>query len=394
MREYLLQIALRKAEVIRERLSETTLQPLREKAREEWIPYKPEPREPESTAGVDGSNNSIEFKGITLYAVLGYALAKRKQGVSEHLVGDIDILYPPGIAERIRLLREIAETKTALLVSDVEVLLIDGSIRSLLIQPRPLARYFVLDRAIDEAVEILGGNVFNEIYERIRRQVDTDPETWQDPFVSKTLVLENNLTTEDTEPLVVLLEYIEKLLSLRLLLEKRMKLDEWPKTIYVSKTSRSQLYFKHLRENLGIPVPSDILVFTYFTSKAGYSKPRLSEEESIKQLPSKAGLRTLLGEFFDKISFIVSYARLEDHGPVLKLEIPVEKKIIGDPSSLTEIVREAVNYISYISVNGYPYTLIEADKSSKITRDDIIRLAHILGLLPRLTGREVLEEWI
>ncbi len=391
MREYMLQLALRKAEIIEKRISETSLKPLEEKARDEWIQYKPTPREPESTAGVDGSNNSIEFKGVTLYAVLGYAVAKRGQVVSEHFVGDIDILYPPGVAERIRLLREIAEAKTALLVRDVEVLLIDGSIRSLLIQPRPLARYIVLDKAIDEAVSLLGGNVFDHLYKRIREQVETDPDEWVEPFVSKTIMLENNLTTEDSEPVVVLLEYVEKLLSLRLLLEERVKNNKWPRIIYVSKTSRSQLYFKHLGELLRIPVPSDILVFTYFTSSAGYSKPKFSEGEPLKQLPGKAGLETLLRDFFDRIDFIVSYIRLEDHGPVLKLEIPVEKYSVEDP---LEIVEEAVNYIASISVNGYPYTLIEADKYSKITRQDILLLAQVLGVLPRLTGREVLEEWI
>ncbi len=391
MKDYLIQLALKKAEIIEKRLSETTLEPLREEAEKEWIQYEPRPFEPESIAGVDGSNNSIEFKGITLYAVLGYAIMKKDTGVVEHLVGDIDILYPPGIAERVRLLREIAEAKAALLSRDAEILLVDGSIRSLLIHPRPLTQYVVLDNAIKEAARLFGEKIFYEIYDRVKEQVSGDPEEWVEPFVSKALALENNLTTEDKEPIVVLLEYVEKLLSLRLLLESRMSNRRWPGIIYLSKTSRSQLYFKHLREVGGIPVPSDILVFTYFTSKTGYSRPRLSEGEPLKQLPGKAGLDRLLGDFFNEIDFIVSYTRLEDRGPVLKLEIPVRRASVKDPS---RIVEEAIDYISSISVNGYPYPLIDADKSSKITRQDMLLLAQVLGVLPRLTGREVLEEWM
>ncbi len=398
MSEYLLELAAMKAEDIRKKIDEASFREIAEYIRGEWVDYTPGEVEVGSYGAVDGSNNSIEFKGLTLYALVGYSIAKYGDEVREYMVGDIDILYPPGTGERIRLLREIAEAKAALIPPKLDLLLIDGSIRSLLIHPRPLAREIGFKKALEKATELFGEGVFSELYNRIREQINSygKGRANKEPFISKEIVLRYNLTLEDNEAIVVLLEYIEKLLSIRLLIERYSSTTRSPELVYLSKTSRSQLYTKRFKDEIkkGIPIPSDMTAFSYFTTTPGYSKPILqSEIEDLKRFPNEGELRSLIREFYDNVDFIISYIRLEEAGPILKVEIPIVGETPG-ADSMCKAVEKVMDMLKPTSINGYPYPLIEVDKVAKIKRSDITLVLQVLGILPRLTGREVLEEWI
>lgn len=394
MKDFLLEIALKRSSDILRFISEASYEKLREEVLNNWIEYEPVKMNVESYGAVDGSNNSINFKGFTLYAVAGYGVARAGDVVYDIYAGDIDILYPPGDGERIDLLREIVEAKVTYLLSDLDLLLVDGSIRSLLIEPRPLNDLVELNKVLIGIKELLGENFYIDFWNNVVEKLDNlrGLRRIHDPIVKREIVLKNKLISEEHQHMVAFIEYLEKLYTLRRVLEETI--EDYPKIAYLSKTSRSQIYFKDMVKAIGekTPVFSDIMLFTYFTSKPGYSKPKLqSEIGRYKSFPSDYGLDELLGRFYDKLDFIITYVRLVDQGPVFKLEIPIyTDSMVGR----NDVVKRMMDQMLPLIVNGYPYPLIEANTFSKITRKDMELIASNLGLLQTPTGREVLYEWI
>ena len=401
MNEYLYELALRKAGEILRKVSAASLEPLREHALREWVEYLPPPEEIGSVAAVDGSHNTIEFKAFTLYALLAYGLTSDLVAgeASVRLVGDVDVLQPPGVPDMIQLYRELAEAVAAYLVSGADLLMVDGSVRALLIHPRPLANTGRLNRALTKVEELMGEGFYENLWERVRDRLRAleESDTVVDPFVSKEVVRDHGLVSAEYMDAAALIGYLEKLMVIRALLERKAVGARRRGLVYVSKTSRSQLYFREvIRAENVVPVVSDMHVFSAFTSSPGYSRPLLQsealegEDEALKALPARGELGRIIKGFFDGVDFIITYVRLVDGGPLLKLEIPVQAGH-PDPEGL---VRWFVGALAAVSVGGYPLPLAEADRGARITREEMVLLAKSLGILPSLTGREVLGTWL
>jgi NurA-like 5'-3' nuclease len=105
----------------------------------------------------------------------------------------------------------------------------------------------------------------------------------------------------------------------------------------------------------------DMFYFNRVSSHPGYSDP----------IPDRSGVS-------------VSYIRLAECSPCVKLEVPVEVKD-GEVEALLDV-------LSYTSVDGYPYVLRLAHKESKISHEDMEKLANLLGLNTEVGGRQVLGE--
>jgi hypothetical protein len=123
--------------------------------------------------------------------------------------------------------------------------------------------------------------------------------------------------------------------------------------LFVSKKSYSNLT---LRGQLG-----DMFYYNRISSKAGFSQP-----------------------FTDRSGVTVSYVRLSEDAPCLKLEIPgraEEKNVRG----LMELMRGT-------SVDGYPYVLRLAHERGKVSHDEMRSIANLLGLEVEMGGRQVLGE--
>jgi len=393
LHKMLLEIALRKASWIKSGVEKAGFEDVLAKARELWAPRKPAAAGPASYGAVDGSNNGVEFKGFTLYAVLGYGVGKAGGSVVECGVGDVDLLLHGDAGERVRLLREISEIKAAALLQEPELLMIDGSVTSLLIRPRPFAEpklRFVVEKLWLETSRDIASRLWSEL----RKQLESGNRLLYDHFISHHIAREYGLLVSSKVELAVLLEYFEKLLSLRILLEQRVVGRRVPSAVFVSKTSRSRDYFGELEDKLNRTLPPDMLVFSYAGVGAGFSKPiEVVREEVKRAMPRYGELESLVAEFYSKLKFILFYAKLEEGGPILMIEVPVDADTVsaGDYSEVAARIFEQLSGLSY---NGYPYPLIEAHKNSLITRDDVQSIAMLLGLLPRPTGREVLLEWL
>jgi len=123
--------------------------------------------------------------------------------------------------------------------------------------------------------------------------------------------------------------------------------------IFIAKTSESN---SDLQGSVG-----DIYYYTKYTSKAGVSKVR-----------------------YDQLGVSVFYARLADWAPVIKIEVPGQ---INE----SEAFRIA-DMLHSVSVNGYPYPLLLAHKTCKITEEDMKTAEVLLGLSGEPSAREVLRE--
>ncbi len=143
-------------------------------------------------------------------------------------------------------------------------------------------------------------------------------------------------------------------------LKKPMKFFEYASmlmnkqnVIFVAKTSESRI-------SLGGPV-GDMFYFSKAASTPGFSKP-----------------------YYEPIGVSVFYARLAEFAPCLKIEVPGK---IGETEA-----KGVLDILNSRSFNGYPYVLRIAHQRCRITNEDMIRLADMLGLNIEVGGREVLGE--
>jgi hypothetical protein len=408
LREYLLELALRRKDEIVRAMQQLSNEEYRVMAEEKWVEYTPSPNPPESVVAVDGSSLILGLRDASFYGVKAYALARHGSAVRHKYLGDVGVVTVANVPGFVRAFREICEVKTAL-SSSSRLLVVDGSIISLLISPEPLTRIGI-KRGLQAAEELAGLDVTVSLFDKLLEQaVELEKEDlyYGEPLISR-LILEEALTSggrdagktgSDPEAAYAFIVFIEKLLSLRLLLEKFTSGGR--RLAYVSKSSRSKEYLRRLRGTGDggffkgrVSGPTDMAVFSNYTHTAGFSEPLIVEEvETIKDLPSEGVLRRLVRDYFENIGIILTYVRLAQDGPVLKLEIPFDKSSGVSAARAREVVKEVMDMLAGESHNGYPYPLIQVDKLVKVTRQDLTQIAFSLGILPSLTGREVLGEW-
>jgi len=408
LREYLLELALRKKDEIAWAIQQLSSDEYRAMAEENWVEYTPTVNQPESITAVDGSALSMELRDTSIYGVKAYALSRHQSSVRHKYIGDVDVVTAANADGLVRAFREICEAKIAL-ASISKLVLIDGSIISLLINPDPLTRIGIR-RGIEAVERLIGLDEVVVLLDKIREQaleLEEADRYFGDPFISRSILKEvkkggigfTDIDDSVFEAAFAFTVFVEKLLSLRLLLDKSM-VEGWG-LVYVSKRSRSKEYLRKLKTTrVGkafegrLSGPTDMAVFSNYTRTPGFSKPLIVEEvETIKTLPSEGVLKKHVRDYFESIGIILTYVRLVQDGPVLKLEIPFRKGSAVSASTAREVVKSVMDMLAGESYNGYPYPLIQVDKLVKVTRQDLNQIAFSLGILPSLTGREVLGEW-
>jgi len=144
--------------------------------------------------------------------------------------------------------------------------------------------------------------------------------------------------------------------------------------VFIAKRSSSSIYG-------GEQLP-DMVLFS--SMPRGYSRPktvkiadlynmREEEVEELERLPLSPKLKTVT----------ISYARLSDGGPLLKVEVP------GACSE--DEMHDIVMRLSSVSPAGYPVPLLVAHNSAKLRAITLRRALSLLGVrLP--SGREALRE--
>jgi len=123
--------------------------------------------------------------------------------------------------------------------------------------------------------------------------------------------------------------------------------------LYISKKSFSNTA---LRGGLG-----DMFYFNRVSSRPGYSSP-----------------------FSDRSGVVVSYLRLAEDAPCIKLEVPGS---VGKGE-----IERLMDLLAGDSVDGYPYVLRLAHEKGKVSHEEMGKIARLLGLEVEFGGRQVLGE--
>ena len=355
--EDLLEITSKNKKSLKEKISKLMENIDPEKVKEPWLKYIAI-EENINHAASDGSANFIEYKGFVLYAIAAKAIGKINDDLVIESNFDIDILHPyRKTADRIRFYMSMLEKKVALNFLQkhkTKLFIMDGSILGDLIRPAAyeriptkVQRKFILDNYLENLRKSIEANEFQKIVSK----------EYTNEIIAKTV--KNKIDS------VIYLEYLENILTLKELLQHEEKV------IGISKTSRTNNYFRKIR----IP---DMAVFEEYCRVPGFSKPISVELENIERYKRRF---PILNEEIREIPISLFYARFTKKSPVLKFEY------IGDPSN--ERAEEILNILSFGAVEGYPYLLRKAHREVLITRKNIEQIAKILGLFEK-TGREIL----
>lgn len=333
---------------------------------------------PKSLGAVDGGSVTIPFKGFILYCVSSIGLNHELRNSTYKLSSkfpyvDVDVLLPSFALERVDTYREILEGRAALscIMQGSEIVLIDGSLASILIGPRP-----VRVRGVEELIVLIKNLFGNKIFDKLSDNLEYNITNNINSIVSKDIIDEyilerGQVIEEEYEDAIGMLEYLEKLLIYKRLL-KESKHES--KIVFISKTSRSNWLFN-------LPVP-DMYVIEKVFSSPGRTEHIIRGVPEIKGIPRVLYLR----EFFEEILIVHFYIRVKRGGPVLKIEVPIHK---GKECPYEEIM----DILYYLSADGYPYPLLYAHKYAHIDRKNLINVIESLDMGLELTGREVVGEW-
>lgn len=360
---------------------------LKKQAKEHWNSYQPTSKKAFAIAE-DGSVNKKKYLGFYLFSVCGYSYGDDGNTSYENTVGEIGISVIKN-TERVdsyfKLLMYLTELKALLKLAKQtkpELLLIDGTLTSKFIIPAPKTGWFTKREFSGELAE-LSGELIPLLKEVLYKY---DIAAFSEEVEEKVVKLaEDGLKTKPTrdiiEAFVSKLAYFEYFL---LLYDLFYSLDWHPTIVGVAKTSSDTEIFK-------AAVP-DISIFYRFINDTGYSKPltvsfeskakAISQEWEFSQVFEKRekdkayALREVSIQFF--------YARYDNAKNISLLEV------YEDPAKQSVNPEEILDYLNYLSVNGYPFFLIKADREARITNKDMELIESILGLQKELRGREPL----
>lgn len=355
IRGVLIEIAYRRLGSIS--VSPDGFEEVKKRVEEVWIGELPSPSVPPSTGAVDGSRNRKDFSGYVVYA-LGAASAvfTGEEPCSLEFDADVDLLKPYEYSDsRLRTLMGILEFKRALSVlPEVSLLLLDGSVVGALL--RPSSFFHELDRNSHLKERAL------ELFERELKENYSLKGINAKEFYSQ---IASEYSGREYAVVSGYLEYLEYLYTVYLLLKRAS--EERKTVVAVSKRSESRHY------GLDKLLP-DVAVLNLLDLPPGYTEPveySITGEEKF-QYPGE------FEELLRSFRFTVSFVKLRNW--VHKVEV------FGNLP-----FDEAVGYLNYYSVSGYPFPLAEVHRSVKIKSSDLEEVLRILKLRG-ITGREGLGE--
>ncbi len=356
-----------------------------------WRTITIDEKYPKLVYGIDGGSRVVEFKGFVFSLVTAIAVGyvyedsvyRLKESLRTAYVGKIVPLS--NIGERIKLYREIVEGKVAChACKDGAMILMDGSIASIIVRPRPEPRFTQRYFLIEDVVGYINSKdkaYFKKLKECIDSTLVDKNKLVETPICSADLK-PHGIESEELDIVAVIVEYIEKLYTYGKLIEQAIRGS--CQLVFIAKTS-------HSRDLVNSPLYPDIILFEKLTNGKGISSSIFKQLIEYKNLPRPDLPEEYLNvfEYYSLAGLLYSYMRLEDRGPMLKVEV------IGDYSNLHDsrdkTLLEVYRSLQAISNNGYPHPLRIAHRDTHITYNDMKKLLHLLGLDIESTGREVLE---
>jgi NurA-like 5'-3' nuclease len=386
MRIEILEKAKRLRDEFRELTKDFDKEIAKEEVRREWVEYIPKSKKV-AVCAEDGSINVKNYLGYSLYVVSGYAVCMRedeKEEViyKEKVLGEINlsvIKKHKYLEAYLRTLMFLVELKALIQLAKEtrpEILLLDGTLSSKYITIFPKSDWFT-----EKEFEGELANTSIELLPIIENKLfDYDITAFSKDI--KELAIER-LKSKGIEPSTAVLEatlakiaYFEYLLLLHQLF---YKLDWNPLILGIAKTSNLTEIFKK-------SVP-DIRIFYKYTDTLGYSKKVYVEPEQLKWEHSEIfqerekDIEISLRD----IHIFYFYAKYQSPRSISLIEV------YENPELERIDIEEILDFLNYLSVNGYPFILKKADREARITNKDLELIEHILGLQNEVSGREGLE---
>ena len=402
----LVEVAVKRRSVIR-RLADTFYNALVKSASVEAGKAIRSPPPPISTSRgvphlVEDGGSAIEvLEAYAVYAVRAWAAVydaasgsyPEASSASDATVG----LVVPYTAheKRVRVYRETVEAYAALnalrRASGVRggVILWDGSLSTIIASDRPGASELPLQKAEEALMKTLGFKNRGELQEALEEPVARRASSPGGPLayeevVERIAAAKGGLGAEDW-PLIAFVEWHEKALAYRMLLEEAWSRGFLP--LFIAKTSTSKMLFKAplpdiyylRREEPVYPFMTTVRVYR------GFRELKLGLEEAGRRggpffLPN-------LQEFYEDLAVYSFYARLSKGGPILKVEVAVPP---GGPGP-EEAAERAYRALASLPLKGgYPYPLVAAHSRARVTREDMERVLHALGLSLERRSRHML----
>ncbi len=358
----------------------------KEDVKREWYKYTPNPKKI-SVCAEDGSLNVRNYLGYNLFVVSGYAVYMNEDetgeiNYKEYTTGEINlsvIKKHKYLDAYLRTLMFLVELKALLKLAKEtkpEMLILDGTLSSKYITIFPKSDWFTdkefegeLANTSVELVPLIKDKLFDYDIVAFSKEVKE---------IVKTKLEKKNIppTIATLEATISKIAYFEYLLLLH---ELFYNLDWHPLIIGIAKTSNLTSIF-----NKSIP---DIRIFYKYAEGLGYSKKIYLETEELKWEHS---------EIFEKkeieiesklreVSFLYFYSKYQSERSISLIEI------YEDPEIEKFDEEKILDYLNYLSVNGYPFILKKADKEVRITNKDMELIESILGLQNEVSGREGLD---
>lgn len=309
--------------------------------------------------GIDGGVNYREFKGYAIIVVDAEAIFLDEGKVMhEYRAGFADIIAPYWLpVERSRMYMNILELRLALKSLNHQnntLILLDGSLSNMLpkVQSRYLPSFSETMMLYDKYINIFRESIEDGILDVVSRDISFDV------FLSK-----KDEDIRMAQRLALYIEILEYMVCFSAVLNPRFS----GRIISIAKNSSSRRLF---RSNI-----SDIGLLEYLTRGRGYLR------EGIITLAEKGGYLPLYNKV-SRVPIAVYYARLEENGPVLRIEIPYEKS--------TKDSIKIISSLSSISAGGYPYPLRLAHEEVSVKDKDLEDIIRVMGIYATRTGREIL----
>jgi len=286
-------------------------------------------------AGVDGSMNILPFQDIALYAVSSTAVVDTGNGLDTRGYGDVNVMpLHPFIRDRVRIQMLTYELKAGLSALNSDYLLLDGSFLGYLVRPA------AFETAPPQGVK---EEIIKTYFPQIQGQDFTQPLLAADRFRDEIA----QRYPEQSFEVQTFLEYLEYLAVLAHLLEHG-------NIASISKTSNSHNIFRG--------VLPDIAILELTSRQEGQTRvfPVKLDSELKRGFP-------VLDGFFKNLEFNLVYVRLEDGGPILRVETPSHE------------VEELLGAVKHGCVEGYPFILKKAHQDVVIKDRDIEAIWNSLG---------------
>lgn len=351
---------------------------IKEQVRQLWVEYTPVYRQNFSAAVSDGSMRVQQYLGFYLIVFSGYGYFYNpglKQN-DEWDVADIiiSVVKRPELAKsygsmlmflsEIKAVHKLAEEKKP------DIVIFDGTITSRLITPFPRAEWFTKSLEFEEVSNAVSLEIINNMKDKFVMfdnifSISVEVED----MLIKVLVDKGYKPRQDIkEAVVAKLAYYEMMATLAEFFKNSNST-----IVGLAKTSSGTDIFK---ESV-----ADIKLFSKYTNTLGYSKEKVPQE--VQKLKSSFG--EILGDislFLSELDIQAFYAKYSTPKVVNLIEF------YQSPNRASVEVRDILDMLSSISVDGYPFLLKKVDNEVRITATDMEFIEKELGLERAITGRE------